>query len=143
MVIGKLFGTTLLEHNLKELNDLAINGLVEKWEQFESNYNKNFGNYFEKSITNLNKVRTILNDRTQNLTEIFQPTALNERIREGRKISEKAISSREFLPYINKKKYVWITGHGGIGKSTLLKHTMLTILMDEKKVKIKFLYILN
>lgn len=34
MVIGKIFGTTLLEHNLKELNDLAINGLVEKWEQF-------------------------------------------------------------------------------------------------------------
>lgn len=137
MVIGKIFGTTLLEHNLKELNDLAINGLVEKWEQFESNYNKNFGNYFEKTITNLNKVRTILNDRTQNLTEIFQPTALNEKVREGRKISEKEIASIDFLPYINKKKYVWITGHGGIGKSTLLKHTMLTILMDEKKSKNK------
>lgn len=137
MVIGKIFGTTLLEHNLKELNDLAINGLVEKWEQFQSNYNKNFGKYFEKSITNLNKVRTILNDRTQNLTEIFQPTALKEKIREGRKTFEKAIASIDFLPYINKKKYVWITGHGGIGKSTLLKHTMLTILMDENKSKNK------
>lgn len=137
MVIGKLFGTTLLEHNLKELNDLTINGLVEKWEQFESNYNKNFGNYFEKTITNLNKVRTILNDRTQNLTEIFQPTALQEKIREGRQFSEKEIAAIDFLPYINEKKYVWITGHGGIGKSTLLKHTMLTILMDEKKSKNK------
>lgn len=137
MVIGKLFGTSLLEHNLKELNDSAIDVFVEKWEQIESNYNKNFGKYFEKTITNLNKVRTILNDRTQNLTEIFQPTALNEKIREGRKLSEKTIEYIDFLPYIKKRKYVWITGHGGIGKSTLLKHTMLTILMDEKKSKNK------
>ncbi|WP_416150825.1 hypothetical protein ACM26V_07620 [Salipaludibacillus sp. HK11] len=80
---GMLIGTKLLEHNLKELNDIAINGMIEKWKQFESNYNKNFGNYFEKSITNLNKVRTILNDRTQNLTEIFQPTSLHENFREA------------------------------------------------------------
>jgi energy-coupling factor transporter ATP-binding protein EcfA2 len=137
MVLGKLIGATLLQHNLKELNDLAINGLVEKWEQFESNYNKNFGNYFEKSITNLNKVRTILNDRTQSLTDIFQPTSLHEKIREGRRFSEKVIEPNDFLPLISEKKCVWITGHGGIGKSTLLKHTMLTILMDEKKSKNK------
>jgi energy-coupling factor transporter ATP-binding protein EcfA2 len=137
MVVGKLIGTTLLQHNLKELNDLAINGLVEKWEQFESNYNKNFGNYFEKSFTNLNKVRTILNDRTQSLTDIFQPTSLHEKIREGRNFSENVIEPNDFLPLISEKKCVWITGHGGIGKSTLLKHTVLTILMDEKKSKNK------
>lgn len=137
MVMGTVFGAMLLEHNLKELNDLTVNGLVEKWEQFESNYNKNFGDYFRKSITNLNKVRTILNDRTQNLTEIFQPTALNEKVRKGRKIFERKINSSDFLSYINENKYVWVTGHGGIGKSTLLKYTMLTILMDEKKSKNK------
>ncbi|MDR4935574.1 NACHT domain-containing protein [Rossellomorea marisflavi] len=136
-VLGSLIGATLLQHNLKELNDITLNNLVEKWDQFESNYNKNFTEYFERTIANLNKVRTILNDRTQNLTDIFQPTSLHEKIREGRSYSENIIKANEFIPFINEKKCVWITGHGGIGKSTLLKYTMLTILTDEKKSKNK------
>ena len=79
----------------------------------------------------------------QNITKVFQPTSLNQVYREKRYYKKKKLTADKFLPYIQNNKYVWITGHGGIGKSTLMKHTMLTILSDEKKVKIKSLYILS
>ncbi|WP_429948444.1 NACHT domain-containing protein [Enterococcus sp. AZ101] len=136
-MIGELIGTTLLKHNLEQLNDLVIDGVVEKWDQFETKYNKNFKDYFEKSVEKYNKVRTILNDKEQELVKIFQPTSLYEESKNGRDITQKRIKPDEFLSVLDEKKCVWITGHGGIGKSTLLKHTMLTILMDEKNSKSK------
>lgn len=134
-MIGTLIGNTLLAHNLGELSRLTVDGLVESWEQFETNYNKSFKEYFSKSFEKYNKVRTILDSsKVEKLTEIFQPTSLYQN--DDTKLM-KEIKHDEFLAFIEDKKYVWITGHGGIGKSTLLKHTMLTILMDEKKSKNK------
>ncbi|WP_314208978.1 NACHT domain-containing protein [Vagococcus salmoninarum] len=136
LVTGFKIGVTLLEHNLKKLNDEVIDSAVEKWEQFDSKYNKNFKKYFNKSYKDLNKMRTILSNDVQELTHLFQETVLYEQYSDEHK-KEKAISPYEFLNYVKTNKTVWITGHGGIGKSTLMKHTMLTILTDEKKSQSK------
>lgn len=135
-MLGELIGVALLEHNLGELSLLTIDGLVGKWEQFETKYNKSFKEYFSKAFEKYNKVRTILDSsKVEKLTQIFQPTSLYQDDDETKITKE--IKHDEFLNFIENKKYVWITGHGGIGKSTLLKHTMLTILTDEKKSKNK------
>lgn len=102
-MIGELIGTTLLKHNLEQLNDLVIDGVVEKWDQFETKYNKNFKDYFEKSVEKYNKVRTILNDKEQELVKIFQPTSLYEESKNGRDITQKRIKPDEFLSVLDEK----------------------------------------
>ncbi|MCC4046608.1 NACHT domain-containing protein [Enterococcus gallinarum] len=137
-MLGELIGGALLEYNLGELSRLTVGGLVESWEHFETKYNKSFEEYFQKSFEKYNKIRTIIDSsKVEKLTEVFQPTSLQQVDREKRRSEKRRLTSDEFLPYIQSKKYVWITGHGGIGKSTLMKHTMLTILGDEKKSKNK------
>lgn len=137
-MLSELIGGALLEYNLGELSRLTVGGLVESWEHFETKYNKSFEEYFRKSFEKYNKIRTIIDSsKVEKLTEVFQPTSLQQVDREKRRSEKRRLTADEFLPYIQSKKYVWITGHGGIGKSTLMKHTMLTILGDEKKSKNK------
>ena len=130
---GLKIGVALLEHNLKKLNDEIIDSAVEKWEQFDTKYNKNFERYFNKSYKDLNKMRTTLSSDVLKLTDLFQETVLYEKSSDDYNEIYNKVTPELFLEYVRNKKTVWITGHGGIGKSTLMKHTMLTILTDEKK----------
>ncbi|OQO71163.1 hypothetical protein BH747_04000 [Enterococcus villorum] len=124
-----LIATTLLSYNLEQLSEGVVNEVVGKWEQFETKYNKNFKEYFHRCEKKYSIVRTILNDKEQNLLNTFQPTSLFQK--------EKEILPENLLQLINKKKYIWITGYGGQGKSTLLRYLMLQILSNDKNGKQK------
>lgn len=71
-----LIATTLLSYNLEQLSEGVVNEVVGKWEQFETKYNKNFKEYFHRCEKKYSIVRTILNDKEQNLLNTFQPTSL-------------------------------------------------------------------
>lgn len=104
IVTGLKVGVTLLEHNLKKLNDEAIDVAVKKWDQFDSKYNKNFERYFDKSYKDLNKMRTILSNDVQSLTSLFQETSLYEKNMDENSREEKVVKPDEFLEYIREKK---------------------------------------
>lgn len=122
-----LIATTLLAYNLEQLSEGIVNEAVEKWEQFETKYNKNFKQYFQRCEKKYRIIRTILNDKEQDLMKVFQPTSLFQ--------EKEEIQPKDLLKFIGDTKYIWVTGHGGQGKSTLLRYLMLQILFDEKKSK--------
>ncbi|MBL1225862.1 NACHT domain-containing protein [Enterococcus sp. BWR-S5] len=128
-MVLELITTTLLAYNLEQLSEGIVNEAVGKWEQFETKYNKNFKTYFQRCEKKYRIIRTILNDREQDLIKIYQPTSLFQEREE--------IKADKLLQFIDNMNYVWITGHGGQGKSTLLRYLMLKILFDEKNSKQK------
>lgn len=119
--------STLLGHNLKQLHDEFIDLGVEKWSEWETEFNNNFTLYFKKTINLYENVPTVLSDKKMPLRKIYQETYLEYKDKEGKE-QKVLTTSLEQLLTINANS--WITGFGGIGKSTMLKNFLLSSLQD-------------
>ncbi|GAX47819.1 NACHT domain-containing protein [Pseudolactococcus reticulitermitis] len=130
----------LLDFNWKILVKEGLKIAVDSWEKFDTNYNKNFKKYFETSIEKYNKVPTVLNDDRQELLSIYQESYLEyKKIEDNNEhiVDKDRVLSSSVENLLSISNYCWITGYGGIGKSTMLKYFFLTsIINSSEKSKI-------
>lgn len=117
--------STLLGHNLNQLHDGFIDLGVEKWSEWETKFNKNFILYFEKAINLYEKVPTVLSDKKMPLQQIYQETYLKYKDDKER---EQYILTTSLKPLLSIGSKAWISGFGGIGKSTMLKYFLVSSL---------------
>lgn len=119
---------TLLDFNLKALGEEVLGGVVDSWEKFETQFNKSFDNYFTTSIERYSKTPTVLSEERQDLLSIYQESYLEYKIECDGNIKE--VLSSNVQNILNISQYNWITGYGGIGKSTMLKYFFITSLSE-------------
>lgn len=116
---------TLLGHNLKQLHDELVDLGVERWSEWETEFNKNFTLYFEKAVKLYEKVPTVLSDKKMPLQQIYQETYLKY---EDEDKENQYILTTSVKPILTNSSNAWISGFGGIGKSTMLKYFLISSL---------------
>ncbi|HEL2056751.1 TPA: NACHT domain-containing protein [Streptococcus suis] len=132
-MVLKTMITGICAYNLNKLHDELISFGVGKWEEFETKFNKNFAKYYESASRTCSIVPFSLTPNKKiKLLDIYQSFNLEYNENPQGYIS---ITTDSVENILNISKHAWIYGHGGIGKSTMLKYFFLKALSDsENKV---------
>lgn len=110
----------LLNNTLIQLKDGLVDFGVDKWEKFETRFNKSFTSYFESSFKRVKNIPFVLSGTNNiDLLSIFQPTYLKS------EISDVRCYTADLDNILKESDNAWIYGYGGIGKSTMLKYFFL------------------
>lgn len=127
IVLPALMG--LIGHNLKQLHDSSIDWGEQKWSEIETKFNSTFGEYYQTVYNHYKEVPYLLNaDVKVSLLEIYQPSFLIDH-----REDEKEVLTDSLDKVLAKGNHIWIDGHGGIGKTTMLKYFLLHRLTVERK----------
>lgn len=119
---------SLLDYNLKKLNDSAIKWGKKQFKQTETKFQKNFKKYFDSMNKSYEKMATVLDENMVNLIDRYQPTYLNYKDCNDNSCNIKTDNIENLLTVT---PYAYITGFGGIGKSTILKYFLLSSLNNK------------
>lgn len=132
MALGAIIAG-LVAYNLNKLHDELISVGVDKWEELETKFNNNFSNYYESAYRSCSIVPFSLSPNKEiKLIDVYQTSNLEYNENPQGHIS---ITTDSVENILNISKHAWIYGHGGIGKSTMLKYFFLRALSDsENKV---------
>lgn len=128
IVLPALMG--LIGHNLKQLHDSSIDWGEQKWSEIETKFNRNFTNYYRTVYRYYEKVPYLLSaDNKVPLLDIYQPSFLIDE----RKEDDDGLLTDSLDNLLREGDHIWIDGHGGIGKSTMLKYFLLKQLREGRK----------
>lgn len=128
IVLPALMG--LIGHNLAQLHDSSIDWGEQKWSEIETKFNRNFTNYYKTVYRYYEKVPYLLSaDNKVPLLDIYQPSFLIDDRKE-----EDGLLTDSLDNLLKEGDHIWIGGHGGIGKSTMLKYFLLKQLTESREI---------
>lgn len=103
-----------------------------KEDELEAVCYKNFSAYYTSINDKYSRIQTVINENRQDLLSIYQESNL---VYEPNSVRSEIVTNT-VTNILKESSFSWISGYGGIGKSTMLKYFLLNAIKKNENIKL-------